>query len=115
MLRLSLRSIFTTKEIGRWTPDPGHRFVIAEVLLEAITDFQLASSAMLWLEEPDGTERSRSIATGALPRPLLSLSPSRGEGISGQIAFEISTQTRELKLHYDPFLARRLILCVSVP
>lgn len=115
MLRLSVRSIFTTKEIGRWTPDPGHRFVVAEVLLEAITDFQLASSAVLWLEEPDGTERSRSIATGALARPLLSLSPSRGEGISGQIAFEIRAQTRDLKLHYDPFLARQLTLCVSVP
>lgn len=115
MLRLSVRSIFTTKEIGRWTLDPEHRFVVAEVLLEAITDFQLASSAMLWLEEPDGTERSRSIATGALARPLLSLSPSRGEGVSGQIAFEIRAQTRELKLHYDPFLARQLTLCVSVP
>lgn len=115
MLRLSVRSIFTTKEIGRWTPDPEHRFVIVEVFLEAITDFQLASSAVLWLEEPDGTERSRSIATGALARPLWSLSPSRGEGVSGQIAFEIRAQTREIKLHYDPFLARRLTLCVSVP
>lgn len=115
MLRLSVRSISTTKQIGLWTLDPDHRFVIVEVLLEAITDFQLASSAVLWLEEPDGTERSRSIATGALAHPLLSLSPARGEGISGQIAFEIGAQTRDLKLHYDPFLARRLTLCVSVP
>ncbi len=115
MIRLSVRSISTTREIGRWTADPEHRFVIVEVLLEAITDFQLASSAVLWLEEPDGTERSRSVATGALARPLLSLSPSRGEGVSGQIAFAIRAQTRELKLSYDPLLGRRLTLCVSVP
>ncbi|MFN4217909.1 MAG: DUF4352 domain-containing protein [Candidatus Bipolaricaulia bacterium] len=115
MLRLSVRSISTTKQIGFWTLDPDHRFVIVEVLLEAITDFQLASSAVLWLEEPDGTERSRSIATGALVHPLLSLSPARGEGITGQIAFEIRAQTREFTLHYDPSLARRLTLCVSVP
>lgn len=89
--------------------------MIVDVVLEAITDFQLASSAVLWLEEPDGTERTRSIATGALARPLLSLSPFRGEGVSGQVAFEISAQIREVKLHYDPFLARRLTLCVSVP
>jgi len=115
MLRLSVRSALTTKEIGRWIANPEDRFVVIEVFLEAITDFQIASSAVLWLEEPDGTEHSRSIATGALARPLLSLRPSRGEGIRGQIAFEISAQTRELKLHYDPFLARRLTLCVSVP
>jgi len=115
MLRLSVRAITTAKQIGFWTLDPDHRFVIVEVLLEAITDFQLASSAVLWLEEPDGTERARSVATGALPRPLPSLSPSRGEGVSGQIAFEVSAQARELTLHYDPFLAHRLTLCVSVP
>jgi hypothetical protein len=115
MLRLSVRSITTAKQIGFWTLDPDHRFVIVEVLLEAITDFQLASSAVLWLEEPDGTERTRSIATGALGRPLPSLSPSRGEGVGGQIAFEVSAQARELTLHYDPFLARQLTLCVSVP
>jgi hypothetical protein len=55
------------------------------------------------------------VATGALANPLLSLSPSRGEGIGGQVAFEIGAQTRDLTLHYDPFLARRLTLCVSVP
>ncbi len=115
MLRLSVHSISTTKQISFWTLDPDHRFVIVEVSLEAITDFQLASSAVLWLEEPDGTQRLRNVATGALARPLLSLSPSRGERVSGQIAFEIRAQTRELKLHYDPFLARRLTLCVSVP
>lgn len=115
MLRLSVRSVSTAKQIGFWTPAPGRRFVIVEVMLEAITDFQLASSAVLWLEEPDGTERTRSVATGALARPLLSLSPSRGEGVGGQIAFEISTQARELKLHYYSFLARQLTLCVSVP
>lgn len=115
MLRLSVRAITTTKQISFWTLDPDHRFVIVEVFLEAITDFQLASSAVLWLEEPDGTERRRSIATGALARPLPSLSPSRGEGVGGQIAFEISAQTRELTLHYDPFLARRLTLCLTVP
>jgi hypothetical protein len=115
MLRLSVRSISTAKQIGFWTLAPDHRFVIVEVVLEAITDFQLASSAVLWLEEPDGTERTRSVATGALPRPLPSLSPSRGEGVSGQIAFEVSAQARELTLHYDPFLAGQLTLCVSVP
>lgn len=115
MLRLSVRSVSTAKQIGFWTPAPGRRFVIVEVILEAITDFQLASSAVLWLEEPDGTERTRSVATGALARPLLSLSPFRGEGVGGQVAFEISAQTQEVKLHYDPFLARQLTLCVSVP
>ncbi len=115
MLRLSVRSVSTTRQLGFWTLDKDQRFVILEVLLEAITDFQIASSAVLWVEEPDGTTRTRSIATGALARPLLSLSPSRGEGISGQVAFEISAQTRDLKLYYDPFLARQLILCVSVP
>ncbi len=115
MLRLSVLSVATTRQLGFWTLDLNHRFVILEVFLEAITDFQIASSAVLWVEEPDGTTRTRSIATGALARPLLSLSPSRGEGISGQVAFEISAQTRELKLYYDPFLARQLILCVSVP
>ncbi len=115
MLRLSVRSIWTTTEIGRWRSAPEHRFVVVEVFFEAITDFQLASSAVLWAEEPDGTERSRSVATGALANPLLSLSPSRGESVGGQIAFEILTRTRELTLHYDPLLARRLTLCLSVP
>ncbi len=115
MLRLSVRSIWTTTEIGRWRSALEHRFVVVEVFFEAITDFQLASSAVLWAEEPDGTERTRSVATGALANPLLSLSPSRGEGVGGQIAFEILTQTRELTLHYDPLLARRLTLCLSVP
>lgn len=115
MLRLSVRSVSTTRQIGPWTLDPDHRFVIVEVFLEAITDFQLASSAVLWLEEAQGIQRPRSVATGALANPLLSLSPSRGEGIGGQVAFEIGAQTRDLTLHYDPFLARRLTLCVSVP
>lgn len=115
MLRLSVRSVSVTRPIGTWTPAPDNRFVIVEVSLEAITDFQLASSAVLWLEEPDGTERSRSVATGALARPLASLSPYRGERVSGQIAFEISAQTRQFKLHYDPLLARQLTLCVSIP
>ncbi len=115
MLRLSVRSVSTAQQIWLWTPAPGRRFVIIEVFLEAITDFQLASSAVLWLEEPDGTERTRSVATGALARPLLSLSPFRGEGVGGQVAFEIGAQTREVTLHYDPFLARQLTLCVSVP
>ncbi|MCS7198396.1 MAG: DUF4352 domain-containing protein [Candidatus Bipolaricaulota bacterium] len=115
MLQLSLRSVSTAKQLGPWVPAPGRIFVIIEVVLEAITDFQLASSAVLWLEEPDGTERTRSVATGALPRPLLSLSPFRGEGVSGQVAFEINAQVRDVKLHYDPFLARQLTLCVSVP
>lgn len=115
MLRVRVRAVSTTQQIGFWRLDPDRRFVIIEVFLEAITDFQLASSAVLWLEEPDGTERTRSVATGALARPLLSLSPARGEGVGGQVAFEISAQTREVKLHYDPFLARRLTLCVSVP
>ncbi|MCX8103668.1 MAG: DUF4352 domain-containing protein [Candidatus Bipolaricaulota bacterium] len=115
MLRLSVRSVRATKQISFWTLDPDQRFVIVEVFLEAITDFQIASPAVLWVEEPHGTERSRSVATGALANPLWSLSPSRGEGVGGQVAFEISAQTRDLKLHYDPFLARRLTLCVSVP
>ncbi len=115
MLRLSLRSVSTTRQIGTWTPALNNRFVIIDVSLEAITDFQLASSAVLWLEEPDGTERSRSVATGALARPLASLSPYRGERVSGQIAFEVRVQTREFKLHYDPLLARQLTLCVSIP
>jgi hypothetical protein len=116
MLRLSLHSVSTTRQIGTWTPAPDNRFVIAEVSLEAITDFQLASSAVLWLvEEPDGTERSRSVATGALARPLASLSPYRGERVSGQVAFEVRVQTRAFKLHYDPLLARQLTLCVSIP
>nr|BAL59876.1 hypothetical protein HGMM_OP4C512 [Candidatus Acetothermum autotrophicum] len=115
MVRLSVRSVSTTKQIGFWTLNPDRRFVIVEVFLEAITDFQLASSAMLWLEEPDGTEHRRSVATGALARPLPSLSPSRGEGVGGEIAFEIGAQTRELTLHYDPFLARTLTLCLTVP
>ncbi|GEM_PF-1461098 len=115
MLRLSVRSVSTAKQLGFWTPAPGRRFVIVEVMVEAITDFQLASSAVLWLEEPDGTERTRSVATGALARPLLSLSPFRGEGVSGQVAFEINAQARDVKLHYDPFLARQLTLCLSVP
>lgn len=115
MLRLSVRAVSTAKQLGVWIPAPGRRFLIVDVHLEAITDFQLASSAVLWLEEPNGTERTRSVATGALTRPLLSLSPFRGEGISGQVAFEISAQTQDVKLHYDSFLARRLTLCVSVP
>jgi hypothetical protein len=115
MLRLSVRSVATTRQLGFWTLDKDRQFVILEVFLEAITDFQIASSAVLWVEEPDGSTRTRSIATGALARPLLSLSPSRGEGVGGHVAFEISAQTRELKLHYDPFLARQLTLCVSVP
>lgn len=115
MLRLSVRSVSTAKQLGFWTPAPSRHFVIIDVFLEAITDFQLASSAVLWLEEPDGTERTRSVATGALTRPLLSLSPFRGEGVGGQVAFEISAQTREVKLHYEPFLARQLTLCLSVP
>ncbi len=115
MLRLSVRSVSVTRHIGAWTPAPDNRFVIVEISLEAITDFQLASSAVLWLEEPDGTERSRSAATGALARPLASLSPYRSERVSGQIAFEVSVPTREFKLHYDPLLARQLTLCESIP
>lgn len=115
MIRLSLHSVSTAKQLGFWGLGPESRFLVVEIALEAITDFQLASSAVLWLEEPDGTERSRSVAMGALARPLESLSPARGERVRGQVVFEISAQTKEFKLHYDPFLARQLTLCAAVP
>lgn len=115
-LRLTLRSVSVADEIEIWKPDEGNRFVIIDVMMEALADNQLANPFLFKLEEEDGTVHTFSIASGALPRAFESATLDRGQKTGGQIAFEVRLQARQLRLHYEPlFDSNKMKLCFSIP
>lgn len=115
-LRLTLRSVSVADEIEIWKPDEGNRFVIIDVMMEALADNQLANPFLFKLEEEDGTVHTFSIASSALPRAFESVTLDRGQKTGGQIAFEARLQARQLKLHYEPlFDSNKIKICFSIP
>lgn len=115
-LRIILQSVSVADEIEIWKPDEGNRFVIVDVMMEALADNQLANPFLFKVEEEDGTVHTFSIASGALSKSFESATLDRGQKTGGQIAFEVRLQARQLKLHYEPlFDSNKMKLCFSIP